>query len=98
VRERPHFDPDRRDDVIVEVVRDGKVAATIYGSREGLAIVSERFEPAGQNRPFFFWTPLTPKASYVIPLLDKDEKCPWCDSTRLVELGNGPRQCPVCAP
>ena len=40
---RSHVDPARRGEFIFAVLRDGEVVATIFGSREGLHIVSERF-------------------------------------------------------
>jgi hypothetical protein len=86
-RVKPHFHPDRQEDVVVEVLRDGEVAATIYGSREGIHVVSERLQ-GDKNVPFFMTVADTP--SCVIPLLKTDEECPWCSE------GMDMRPCPVC--
>jgi hypothetical protein len=87
-RVKPHFHPDRQEDVVVEVLRDGEVAATIYGSREGVHIVSERLQP-DRNLPFFMLVNETP--SCVIPLLKAGEECPWCLAGMAIM-----RPCPVC--
>jgi hypothetical protein len=90
LRVRPHFHPDRQEDIVVEVMREGEVAATIYGSREGIQVVSERFEPerGGPNRVFYMQVGET--SSVVVPLLRPGEPCPWCADG--VEV----RPCPVC--
>ena len=49
VRQRPHVHPERKDEEVWEVLRGGKVVATIYGSREGINIVSDL---APRNRAF----------------------------------------------
>lgn len=93
VRQQPHVHPERGEDTIVEVVRDGEVVATIYGSREGIHIVSKLL--GGARAPFYFETAKSP--SYVIPLLRDGEACPWCQNTKLIEVSYGPAPCPVCA-
>jgi hypothetical protein len=91
VKPRPHVDPSRpAGEWIVEVWRAGEVVATIYGTREGVQIVSEF---AKQNEAFYFEVPPPtagpPISSYVFPLLTEDEPCPWC-------AGGWPGPCPVC--
>lgn len=86
-RIKPHFRPGREEDVVVEVLRDGEVAATIYGSREGIHVVSERLG-ADSNIPFGMSVGGVP--SCVIPLLKAGEECPWCAE------GSELRPCPVC--
>lgn len=90
LRTREHSHPQRKGEAIVEVVRDGAVVATIYGSREGLHITSARFGPdCNRNRPFcFYQSEAMPLPSWVLPLLAEGESCPWC-------AGRNPR-CPVC--
>jgi len=90
LRTKPHIHPDRREETIVEVVRDGKVVATIYGTREGVQIVSDRIE---QSRPPVYLDGQTlpvPVQSIVVPLLAKDEVCPWCQGTGVLPLGMHP--------
>lgn len=85
LRVRPHFREGREEDIVVEVVREGEVAATIYGSREGLHIVSDRLD----QPPFRMDVNNTP--SIVVPLLKAgDDACPWCGE------GVPLRPCPVC--
>lgn len=86
VRVRPHFHPDRQNETVCEVLRDGEVVATIYGSREGLHITSNRLRAT--RPPFYFEASLAGVPSYVVPLLKSDEPCPWCDGAGL--------QLPVC--
>lgn len=83
VREAPHINPERRAETIVEVWRDGKVVATIYGSREGVHIVSER-----AHRSFSMEAAGMP--GIVVPLLADNEPCPWCANGLLIA------PCPVC--
>jgi hypothetical protein len=94
LRVHPHIHPDRGEDIIVEVTRDGKVAATIYGSREGLHIVSDRLG----NQPFY--VQINGRQSLVIPLLKDGEECPWCldGVLRVVKTAKGQTAgpCPVC--
>jgi hypothetical protein len=87
LRVKPHFRPDRQEDIIVEVLRDGEVAATIYGSREGIHIFSERLQ-IDRNLPFFM--SMDNAQGCVIPLLKSGEECPWCSE------GAPIRPCPVC--
>lgn len=93
VRSHGHSDPARdKGEWIVEVWRDAQVVATIYGSREGVHIVSERFNfETGQNSPFGMDVDGVP--SVVVPLLEAGETCPWCSGSR--KFLNGP--CPLCA-
>jgi hypothetical protein len=95
---RAQVDPARKGEYVFAVLRDGEVVATIYGSREGLRIVSERFTENQRNKPFFFEAVELPPG-YVIPLLKQDEQCPWCAGSGMVHIGEGPevRICPVCS-
>jgi len=79
LRTRPHIRPERSDETIVEVLRDGVVVASIFGSREGVNIVSERLR--SNSDPFRFDV-TGGAASIVLPLLSDDEPCPWCQSTQ----------------
>lgn len=90
LREHPHMLKERASDFIVEVIRDGQVRATIYGSREGLQIVSEQVG-VGRNIPFAFFAGPTP--SVIVPLLTEREQCPWCLGSRKLSEG---LECPVC--
>jgi len=94
VRERDHIHPQRKGEVVWEVVRDGEVVATIYGSREGVHIVSERLGPSSRNRPFLL--EVAGKPSWVIPLLDDNEVCPWCQGTEVANIGVASGPCPIC--
>jgi len=99
VRDRAHIDPRRKDEVIIDVVRDGEVIAQIYGSLEGVHIISDRLNPDTNNKPFYMNPPPAPLPGYVVPLLAKGEKCPWCDDQGIVQLFlQGPEPCPVCKP
>lgn len=93
VRPHPHIDPNRdKNEFIVEVWRGGEVVATIYGTREGVQILSNRFafEPE-INKPFGVTVNEAP--SIIVPLLAIGEDCPWCHGTRMA-LGAA---CPVCS-
>ena len=95
LRVHPHIHPDRQEDIIAEVLRDGEVAATIYGSREGLHIVSDRLG----HQPFY--VQINGRPSLVIPLLKEGEECPWCleGVLRVVKSATGQtaaEPCPVC--
>jgi len=94
VRQQPHVHPDRRDEIIIEVVRDGEVAATIYGSREGVHIVSERWP---HNRAFSIEGALFKVPGLAVALLKADETCPWCGRKRPIPEGET-SECPVCKP
>jgi hypothetical protein len=100
VRPAPHIHPDRRDEVIVEVLRDGQVVASIYGSREGIHIASERLGPETRNTPFRLELPSSPEVKmeqgFIVPLLATDEPCPWCEMGLLGVIRAIP--CPVCNP
>jgi hypothetical protein len=95
LRVRPHFHPDRQEDIVVEVLRAGEVVATIYGSREGVHIVGER---VCYNRPpFGMMVPVAddaPMPSCVVPLLREGEACPWCEEGGKEAFGL--QVCPVC--
>lgn len=94
VRPRPHIDPNRdQGEFVVEVWRGGEVVATIYGTREGVQILSNRFalEPV-INKPFGITVNDAP--SIIVPLLAIGEECPWCQGAGIV-LGAA---CPVCNP
>lgn len=83
VRNQPHIDPRRRGETIVQVVRDGEVVATIYGTREGVQITSDRFDD-GQPLPLFVDAQTISAIrmnSWTIPLLAPGEACPWCNGT-----------------
>lgn len=92
VRARPHHRPDRAGETIVEVWRDGEQVATIYGTREGVQILSPYFER--RNAPFYFESAETP--SFVVPMLAPGEACPWCEGKQAIELGGKIFPCPVC--
>lgn len=96
VRTRPHIHPDRKSDTIVEVVRSGEIVATIYGSREGVHIVSDLFGERGEHvNPIFVDTRGVAAGSpgVAIPLLRDDEFCPWCGDSQFI----GPEApCPIC--
>lgn len=102
VRVAPHIQAGREEDVIVEVNRDGQVVATIYGSREGIHIVSDRLAPTTTNTPFRINLPekVSPAPSFVVPLLAKEEVCPWCKGERMLPPPMMDREdmvpCPVC--
>lgn len=98
LRERPHLHPARSSDQVIEVLRDGKVVATIYGSREGVHIVSDRLAATTSNRPFFLQPAPAPMPGYVIPLLASDEVCPWCAGGGVIALDENSQPCPVCKP
>src|SRR5579864_1416789 len=92
LRDRSHFHPDRQNEVIVEVVRDGRTIATIYGSREGIHVVTDL---APRMRPFLMKVEgATP--SWVLPLLAEDEECPWCEGRKVIQLTSQTAVCPVC--
>jgi len=93
---RSHVDLARRGEFIFAVLRDGEVVATIFGSREGLHIVSERLADSSRNKPFFFQVGDLPPG-YVIPLLQEGEECPWCKGAGVIAAGESPRPCPVCS-
>jgi len=94
LRRIPHTHPDRVDDTIVEVLRGGEVVATIYGSREGLHVVSEL---ASINGAFRMEGGAMPVPSWVLPLLAENELCPWCENTGIVKLQAAKGDpCPVC--
>ncbi len=77
VRERPHIDPRRNGEMVVEVLRDGEVVAHVYGSREGVHVVSPRIREGKGAR--FFQADNHP-ASIIVPLLREEDGCPWCMS------------------
>lgn len=92
VRERQHHHPDRQNEVIIEVIRDGEVVATIYGSREGIHVVSDLFTTR-KNRPFSLFGPGMGQPGIVLPLLQPNEKCPWCEDEGYIGPGV---TCPCC--
>lgn len=89
VRERKHLHPDRQDEIVIEVIRKGKVIAFIYGSREGIHVCSDALNDTDKNRPFFFDSGAMP--GVILPLLEAGDPCPWCDGDA------GPETCPFCA-
>jgi len=91
VRERPHTHPDRRSEQIWEVIRDGEVVATIYGTRDGIQIVSPRLERDGRNHPYLFEAQ-GGSPGWVIPLLASNEACPLCVNG----VWCGILPCPIC--
>lgn len=97
LREVHHIRPDRTDEPVIQVMRDGELVATIYGSREGVHIVSERLSGQDRpNRPFFFQSGDLPPG-YVVPLLAAEESCPWCEDRGEVRFSETDiRLCPVC--
>jgi hypothetical protein len=101
LRKRGHLQPGREDEAIVEVVRAGKVVATIYGSREGIHVTSDSLGPRGEGlRAFFFAVDIPPgmpgMPGIVIPILAAGEVCPWCEGLERVLVGGLVRPCPVC--
>jgi hypothetical protein len=98
LRQRGHLQPGREEEAIVEVVRAGKVVATIYGSREGVHVTSDSFGPRGEGfRAFFFAVDDPPgMPGIVIPILAAREACPWCEGLERVLVGGLVRPCPVC--
>ena len=86
IRTRPHTQPGRENELIVEVVRAGVVVGTIYGSREGVHIMSDSlggvlgFEIEGGS------------PGLMIVLLRPDEPCPWCGGAGRITEG----PCPLC--
>lgn len=89
---RPHAAANReKGEFIVEVWRQGEVVATIFGSQEGVHIVSQRL--GGRNQP----VPIDVSgiASVLIPLLAPDEACPWCHGTGVAFGAGAP--CMICA-
>jgi hypothetical protein len=93
VRQIPHTHPDRKGETIVEVWRGGQVVATIYGSLEGVNVVSER---AAHNEAFKLTGAAVPIPSWVVPLLERGEPCPWCKGAKIIRMEGGERECPVC--
>lgn len=95
LRARPHLHPDRGGEVIVEVVREGEVVGTIYGSREGVQVVSKSFENGSARA---IWTDVRGGApGLLVTLLRPGERCPWCDGAQRIVAGEGMlMDCPVC--
>lgn len=94
IRERQHIHPGRREETVIEVLRGGEVVAVIYGSRQGIHIVSEL---ARRNRTFLM-EGAGPSPSWVIPLLAEGEVCPWCEGNKIVRVPPGEVVlCPVCS-
>jgi hypothetical protein len=95
LRARPHLHPDRGGEVIVEVVREGEVVGTIYGSREGVQIVSRHFHDGARRA---ISTDVRGGApGLLVPLLRPGESCPWCGGARKIEAGEGvSMDCPIC--
>ncbi len=88
MRSRPHMHPARGGEVIVEVVREGEVVATIFGSREGVHIVAGCFgkDAARPSRPLRTETP-GGAPGLLVPLLREGEACPWCEGARRIAAG-----------
>lgn len=95
LRIREHIHPQRRDETVVEVLRDGVVVASIYGSREGIHIVTER-QP--QSRVFAIEGNVFPTPGWSVTLLAEGETCPWCQGRQTLKMPEGPMACPVCGP
>jgi hypothetical protein len=96
IRQEPHTHPARREEAVIEVVRDGEVVAMIYGSREGVHITSMRLDSSMSNTPFRLDLPLSlaPVPGFVIPLLAEGEACPWCNGVGLLKPDGA--LCPAC--
>jgi hypothetical protein len=91
-RQRSHGHPDRVGEVVVEVLRGSQVVATVYGSREGLHIISKHLS-SGRARPF--WINVAPPGAsgIVVPILRPEiDECPWCGGSGHFEENS----CPVC--
>lgn len=98
LRTRAHSGFGREGEAVVEVLRGDEVVASIYGSREGIHIVSDRLGTETTNRALHTTDPAVfPTPGYVIPLLAQGETCPWCGGQGVIEL-NGTRPCPICRP
>lgn len=94
IREKPHHRADRAGEAIIEVLRDGVVVATIYGTREGVQVVSERFTRDSKS---LLIVPESENAhpSIVVPLLAAGELCPWCRGTGSLDV-DGVAACALC--
>lgn len=92
-RKPDYLGPGRAGEPVVEVIRNGEVVASIYGSREGIHIVSV-LQPL--NRAFKIDGGPFPFPGWVITLLANGEECPWCAGTKQVHLNGAPEPCPVC--
>jgi hypothetical protein len=98
VRYHPHLDRARTGEILIEVVRAGKVVATIYGSREGLHIVTDL---ALRHQPFLLTGDAVPMPGWVFPLIAENEDCPWCGNRREIIFSSHDAvatPCPVCKP
>lgn len=87
IREVPHIDPTRRGETICEVLRDGEVVATVYGTYGGLQIVSGRIKT---EKPPVYFEAFNGSPSYVMSLLADGEPCPSCSAGVRLPI------CPVC--
>lgn len=94
VREHQHLHPDRADETVIEVLRGDEVLAQIYGSYEGVHVVSPLLSES-HNEPFRLDG--VSAHGVVIPLISSADLCPWCEGARVVTLNNEQRPCPVCS-
>jgi hypothetical protein len=74
-RKAPHFDPARSGETIIEVLRDGVTAGYIYGTREGVQIISPRISTATR----IMYLEVGGSPSVTVPLVEASEPCPWCE-------------------
>lgn len=91
LRVREHSDPERKGELIVQVVRGDEVVANIYGSREGIQIMSPLFKED------FHFIPASAidMPAVIIPLLKPGEPCPWCSGKGQIEEPKF-STCPIC--
>jgi len=88
----PHIDPERGEEIVVEVLREGKVVACIYGTREGVQIVGLGDRRSADLHPFGLTVEGVGTRSVVVPLLLDREQCPWCFGSKIFKE----QECPVC--
>ncbi len=99
LRARPHIQPGREDEAVVEVVRGGEVVGTIYGSREGIHVVSGFFGRDGGNVKVIGFDVQLDGVQFgnpglVVAMLRPGELCPWCG--RKVAGKQFSLDCPLC--
>ena len=102
VAQRKHIDPTRGgEDTIVEVWRDGELVAHIYGTRDGVQVVSDRLDRTKERtHPYALTVRNESKEvhSVVVPLLAPDETCPLCVGTKVIHYLKETVPCWICAP
>ena len=86
------MEPGRENEVVVEVVRAGMVVGTIYGSREGVHIISECFRPDDGNGTIVGFEIEGGAPGLMVVMLRPGEACPWCGGAGQIAGGS----CPIC--